>query len=151
MKKLKDYFNEYLEYMKTYESRADWYNRCKSDIMFYYDEMEKYASSSAYLKAVRLHKRIENVEEMPENTNKEMVDKAKYLWSISCNYRDLPYKDLIEEFLSDESIAYCVDSGFIKQVDKIAKEHIIMWTMNTSNEIFFDNNLYKEKFGKYFN
>ena len=74
MKQLKDYFNEYLEHMKTYKSRADWYNKCKSDTRFYYDEMEKYATSDAYLKAVRLHKRIEKVEKMPETTNKEMVD-----------------------------------------------------------------------------
>lgn len=147
MKQLKDYFNDYLEYMfKTYKSRADWYNRCKSDKVFYYDEMEKYAVSDAFRKAVRLHKRVEKAEEMPETTTKEMVDKAKYLWSISCNYKDLPYKDLIEKFLSDESITYCVDSGFIKQVDKIAREHIVMCTWNTDNDIFFDNNLYKEKF-----
>ena len=149
MKQLKDYFNEYLEHMKTYKSRADWYNKCKSDTRFYYDEMEKYATSDAYLKAVRLHKRIEKVEKMPETTNKEMVDKAKYLWSVSCNYRALKYKDLIEEFLSEESIAYCIDNGFIRQVDEKTKEHIVMWTMNIENSIFFDNNLYREKFGKY--
>lgn len=150
MKQLKDYFNDYLEYMnKTYKSRAEWYNRCKSDKTFYYDEMEKYAVSDAFRKAVRRHKRIEKVEEMSETTNKEMVDKAKYLWSISCNYKDLLYKDLIEEFLTDKTVAYCVDSGFIKQVDKTAREHIVTWTRNTNNDIFFDNNLYKETFERY--
>lgn len=147
MKQLKDYFNEYLEYMgKTYKTRAEWYNKCKNDIQFYYDEMEKYATSDAYLKAVRRHKRIEKVENMPENTNKEMIDKAKYLWSISCNYSCYLYKDLIKEFLSDESIAYCIDNGFIKQVDEKALDHIVSWTWNTKNEIYFDNNLYKEKY-----
>lgn len=147
MKQLKDYFNDYLEYMnKTYKSRADWYNRCKNDKQFYYDEMEKYATSTAYLKTVRLHKRIENAEEMPEKTDKEKIDKAKYLWGISCHYKDLLYKDLISEFLSDETIAYCVDNGFIKPVDEFANEHIIMWTRNQKNEIYFNNNLYKEKF-----
>lgn len=148
MKQLKDYFNDYLEYMnKTYTSRADWYNRCKSDRQFYYDEMEKYAVSDAFRKAQRRHKRIEKAEEMPETTNREMIDKAKYLWSISCNYRDLLYKDLIEEYLSDESIAYCIDSGFIKQVDETSKR-IISCTWNLNNEIFFDNYLYRIKFGK---
>ena len=76
MKQLKDYFNEYLEYMgKTYKTRAEWYNKCKNNIQFYYDEMGKYATSDAYLKAVRLHKRIEKVENMPENTNKEITTK----------------------------------------------------------------------------
>lgn len=75
-----------------------------------------------------------------------MARKAGYLWVISCSNRDLLYKDLIEEFLSDESIAYCVDSGFIKPVDETTKEHITMWTMNPNNEIFFDDNLFKEKF-----
>lgn len=149
MKQLKDYFNDYLEYMnKTYPSRAEWYNKCKSDRLFYYDEMEKYATSNAYMKAVRRHKRIGNAEDMPETTKKEMVDKAKYLWSVSCNYRDLLYKDLIEEFLSDESIAFCVDSGFIRPVDETTIELIITWNMNPNNEIFFDNHLYKERFGK---
>jgi hypothetical protein len=150
MKQLKDYFNDYLEYMnKTYKSRADWYNRCKKDKQFYYSEMEKYAVSNAYLQAVRRHKRIEKVEEMPETTNIEMVEKAKYLWSISCNYKDLLYKDLIEEFLTSESIAYCVDSGLIKHVDEQADRRIIRWTINYNNEIYFDNRLYKEKFQKY--
>ena len=85
---------------------------------------------------------------MPESTNIEMIYKAKYLWSISCNYRCYLYKDLIKEFLSDESIAYCVDNGFIKQVDEKALDHIVSWTWNTKNEIYFDNNLYKEKFEK---
>ena len=147
MKQLKDYFNEYLEYIgKTYKTRAEWYNKCKNNIQFYYDEMEKYATSDAYLKAVRRYKRIEKVENMPENTNREMIDKAKYLWSISCNYSSYLYKDLIKEFLSDESIAYCVDNGFIKQVDEKALNHIVSWTCNTKNEIYFDNNLYKEKY-----
>lgn len=147
MKQLKDYFNDYLEYMnKAYKSRADWYNRCKSDKTFYYDEMEKYAVSDAFRKAVRRHKRIEKVEEMPETTYKEMVDKAKYLWGISCHYKDLLYKDLIAKYLSDETVAYCVDNGLIKPVDEFVKEHIITWTRNHENDIYFDNNLYKEKF-----
>lgn len=151
MKQLKDYFNEYLEHMnKNYKSRADWYNKCKSDKTFYYDEMEKYAISDAFRKAQRLHKRFDKVKEMPEHTEMQMINKAKYLWGISCNYRDFLYKDLIKDYLSDESIAYCIDSGFIKQVDKLAKEHIIDWTMNSNNEIYFDNNLYKEKFERYY-
>lgn len=146
MKQLKDYFNDYLEYMnKKYKSRADWYNKCKSDKTFYYDEMEKYAISDAFRKAQRLQKRFDKVKEMPERTEMQIINKAKYLWSISCNYSGFLYKDLIKDYLSDESIAYCVDSGFIKQVDKTTRDYIIMWTWNTNNDIFFDNKLYKEK------
>lgn len=141
MKQLKEYFNDYLEFMKTnYESRAEWYNRCKTDTKFYYEEMEKYAISDAYIKAVRLHKRIEKAEDMPERTNKEIADKAKYLWSISCNYRKLLYKELIEDFLSDESIAFCVDTGLIKNIDEVEEN------VDTDNKLFFDINLYEKVF-----
>ena len=79
MKQLKDYFNDYLEYMnKTYSSRADWYNRCKSDTQFYYEETEIYAISDAFRKAQRLQKRFDKVKEMPEHKEK-FEGKTKYI------------------------------------------------------------------------
>lgn len=68
MKQLKHYFNDFLETYK--HSRAEWYNRCKSDINFYYEEMDIYAKSPAYLEVVSRHNRIGNVEDMPETTKK---------------------------------------------------------------------------------
>ena len=65
---------------KTYPSRAEWYIRCKSDRLFYYDEMEKYATSNAYMKAVKRHKRIGNAEDIPETTKKELRRKTLELF-----------------------------------------------------------------------